>query len=726
VARLFVKLRVIVVAAWIGGAVLAGMKLPAIGSSGGGSLAALVPKNAAALRAEQLSARRFGFPLLSRTVVVVRNSHGLSTRRQRQLVWLAERLTPGRIPGFGGIAAAIPIVNTLGSLPFSREHGTTALLYLYFRSSVATGARARLAQRLSDTQIGHRPHEFEGVTGVAPARLARTRIINDRLAWVELATIVLIAVALAIRFRAVGAPLVTVATIGVAYELADRLVAAFGRLAGVDVPAEIQPLLIVLVFGIATDYAVFFLSRGRALLADGQDRRVAAADAVRRTVPIVAVAGITVAAGTAALLAARLNFLSAFGPGLAIAVTVAMIVAVSFTPALLAMGGRHLFWPRLTAGSDHSDRPRASRMSVRVVQFAVGHPIIAAVLAAAMVGGAASGLPRIALGNDIVNGLPASSGPRRAYAEAAKGFTPGVLAPTVVVVTGSDIGYRRRALDRLQASLQVQPGVAQVLGPVQQQLTRRYGLVFAPSGGAARYVLFLDHSPLDARAIAQMQTLQSALPGLLARAGLRDAAAMVAGDTALSGETLDATISDLERVIPAVLAVIFVVLAIFLRALVAPLYLVATSALATLAALGLTVYVMQMLIGYGQLIWYLVAVVGVLLISLGSDYNVFLVGRVWQEGQKRPLRDAIAVGGSRAARPITTAALVLALSFALLVLVPVRGFREIACAMTFGLLIDAFVIRTVLVPALLALVGPASAWPGHAIKGARASRSRHG
>jgi hypothetical protein len=165
------KLRVIVVVAWIAGAVVAGVKLPSIGSNGGGSLAALVPKSAAALRAEQVSARRFGFPLLSRTIVVVRNPRGRRARRQRQLVWLAERLTPGRLAGFGGIAAAIPILNTLGTLPFSREHGTTALLYLYFGPSLDAGARTRLAQRLIDTEIGHRPHEFEGVTGVTPVRL---------------------------------------------------------------------------------------------------------------------------------------------------------------------------------------------------------------------------------------------------------------------------------------------------------------------------------------------------------------------------------------------------------------------------------------------------------------------------------------------------------------------------------------------------------------------------
>lgn len=259
-ARLFVKLRVIVVVAWIAGAVVAAIKLPAIGASGGGSLGSLVPKNAPALLAEQESAQRFGFPLLSRTIVVVRNPHGLSARRQGQLAGLAERLTLGRIDGFSGIAAAIPILNTLGAPPFSREHGTTGLLYLYFRPRLGSSARARLAQRLVDVEVGHRRGEFDGVTGVTPARVARMHLINDRLLWVELATIALIAVALAIHFRAIGAAVVAIAAIFVAYEVADRVVAAVGRLAGTSVPAEIQPVLVVLVFGIVTDYSVFFLS----------------------------------------------------------------------------------------------------------------------------------------------------------------------------------------------------------------------------------------------------------------------------------------------------------------------------------------------------------------------------------------------------------------------------------------------------------------------------------
>jgi len=107
----------------------------------------------------------------------------------------------------------------------------------------------------------------------------------------------------------------------------------------------------------------------------------------------------------------------------------------------------------------------------------------------------------------------------------------------------------------------------------------------------------------------------------------------------------------------------------------------------------------------------------VLLIALGSDYNVFLAGRIWDEARGRSLKSAVASAGAHAAGPIAVAGLVLALSFALLALVPIRSFREIAFTMSIGLLIDAFLVRTLLVPALVTLVGERSAWPGRRVAG---------
>jgi RND superfamily putative drug exporter len=265
---------------------------------------------------------------------------------------------------------------------------------------------------------------------------------------------------------------------------------------------------------------------------------------------------------------------------------------------------------------------------------------------------------------------------------------------------------------RFQTTLSREPDVSLVLGPGLQPLTRRFGVAVSSTGDAARYLLFLGSDPLGARAISEVRTLDARLPGMARRAGLPQAHTSVAGDTALAADTVDTIVLDIGRVTPVVLALIFLVIAVYLRALVAPVYLVLTCVVAVLASLGLTVYMMQTLGHYGEISYYALFPVAVLLVSLGSDYNVFLVGRIWQEGRHRPLRDAVESAGARAARPIATAGLVLAASFALLAIVPLRPFREIAFAMATGLLIDTVIVRTVLVPALLALVGPRSAWPG--------------
>jgi RND superfamily putative drug exporter len=734
-AVVFIALRLPWVALWIAGAVFAALALPALSGSAATSFTDLVPPHAPALRAERISSQEFGFPLLSETLVVVRDPHGLPPGRVADLGRLAAQLSAHQLPGFSSIRGAIPLVNGLGGPAFSPEHGTTAVLYLFFAPSAGPSVQARTAARLVRTQLGHQRGEFVGYTGPAPAERAQSQYIYNLLSWISLATLLLVAVAIAVHFRAPGAALLAVGAVAIAYVLSNRAVAQFGRLGGVSIPAEAQPVLVVLVFGIVTDYSIFFMSRARGLLSQGVTPRRMGVTLMREIVPIIAVAGITVAAGTLTLVVASIGYLRAFGPGLAIAVLVAMVVAALFVPAALAVGGRWIFWPRMSAvpapAATEEGRPGSEvgrpgsevgrpppqmprrRLSVRL---AVGHPVLSILVVAVLIGAAASGLARLAIGNSLVRDLPGSSEVLRAYDQAGRGFSQGVLSPGELVVTGPNVVGQQAALSRLQPLIGAQADMAQVFGPRQVPLQHRLGFAAAPSGNAVRYVFFLRSDPLGATAISAVQTLRDRLPGLLGRAGLTHVAATVAGDTALSADIVNGTIDSLKRVIPAVLLAVFLVVALFLRALVAPLYLVLTSLLGVVASLGLTVYVLQVLLGYGQIDYYVLFTVGVMLISLGSDYNVFLVGRIWQEGRRRRFSEAIEIGGSRAARSITTAGFVLAISFALLAIVPLRPFREIAFGMATGLLIDAFVVRTILVPALLSLVGPRSAWPGRALR----------
>lgn len=716
-ARLFVALRYPVILAWVGVAIWMGLALPALSGTNITSFSSLVPPHSAALRAEAISTQQFGFPLLSETLIVVRNPHGLPAARQAELVSLAGRLSSGQQPGYSKIAGAIPLVNSIGGPKFSPEHGTTMLLYLLFRPNIGPEAQGATAAQLIRTEVGHQPGEYEGYTGAAPAERAQTAQITSLLGWVEIATIVLVFLAIAIHFRAPGTALLAVATVGISFIITNRTIAQFGHATGITIPAAVQPVLVVLIFGIVTDYSIFFMSRARVLLSQGVDRRKMGVTLMREIAPIVLVAGTTVAIGVAALEVATMGFLRAFGPGLAISVVIAMLVASTFVPATLAVGGRRLFWPRrlpdVPVEAPESERVTRRRLTLRL---AVRHPVLSTIVVLVLIAAAASGLARLAIGNALVRDLPANAPVQQAYNQASRGFSQGVLAPGEIVVSGPSIASQSGALDRLQPLIARQPGIAQVFGPGQVPVARRLGFAVSSSGQAARYLFFLRSDPLGATGISAVETLRDRLPGLLRQAGFTRASALVGGDSAISADIVDGTVTSLERVVPTVLLVVFVVIALYLRALVAPLYLVATSLLGVGASLGLTAWVLQDLLGYGQIAYYVLFTVGVMLISLGSDYNVFLVGRIWQEARRRWLGEAIEVAGSRAARPITTAGFVLALSFALLAIVPLRPFREIAFGMAVGLLIDAFVVRTLLVPALMSLVGARSAWPGHALR----------
>jgi RND superfamily putative drug exporter len=720
-ARVIARFRWLIIIGWIAGAVAATTQLPSIEDAQTGALGELVPENADALQAEIRAAELFRFPLLSRTVVVQRDPGGLSAAAQARVVRNAADLSLHRLPGVEGIAGALPVLNTLGRPPFAREHATTALTYLFFAKDVGRRERQELARTFVDRYVDRPDDGLVGITGAVPARSAQVSAIEGALPIVELATLLLVAVVVGVHFRAIGAPLLTLAAVALAYLISIRVMAWAGLRFGVSVPSEVEPVIVVLLFGVITDYCVFLLSRFRSVLATDRSGPAAAIATTAGLLPTILVAGLTVIVASSALVVAQLSFFKAFGPGMAMAVLVGLLVAVTFVPAVLAIAGNALFWPSRpgrdvarAVAREESANPAGERpVRSRAVRIAVRHPVLVVTVCVALLLGASSGLVGLGVGNPLIRGLPAGSEPRTAYAAAARGFAPGILSPTVVLVEAPGITGRRAALARLQGLLAAQPGIAQVVGPAEQPASQPLGLALSRTGGAARFFVVLDSDPLGSRAVRAMRGLRARMPALLRRAGLGDARAEFAGDTALVAETAAKTSDDLARIAPVALVAVVAILALFLRALVAPLYLVGASVLALSASLGATAWILDRGLGHSGISYYVPFAAAVLLVALGSDYNVFLVGRVWQEAARRPLGEAVEVGASRAARPITIAGLVLALSFALLAIVPLRPFRELALAMTGGLLIDAFLVRTVFVPALITLVGRRSGWPGH-------------
>ena len=325
--------------------------------------------------------------------------------------------------------------------------------------------------------------------------------------------------------------------------------------------------------------------------------------------------------------------------------------------ACCAVLGRWTFWPVPPDPGPAGGQPVPLSRPVRPGRFlhAVGRRPLAALVTAVVAGTPRGrGAPaQRAAGGGVAGGRAARRRPGARAADAAAAGGPGILAPTALVVSTPGIADDR-AVGRAGAALDAQPEVAGVLGPRDQPLPLPLGLFLAPDGGAARYLLILDSDPLAAEAIDGLRALQRRMPTLLTSVGLAEAETSWTGDTALGLSLVDGARQDLVRVAVAVVIVDLVLLMVFLRALVAPLYLLATSVLAVGAALGIDHVGVPGPAGRDGIIFYVPFAAAVLLVSLGSDYNIFSVGYIGRRpGGRRSLADALAVAVPRSTRRST-------------------------------------------------------------------------
>ncbi len=702
-----VRLRWPIVLFWAAVAVVSVVWLPPLPETDG--VKGFASETNPAVQVEQRSFELFGFPLSARTSIVQRDPDGLSVYAQAESVLRAAALSRGEYDT--PLLGALPVPNTFAAFPGSRERGTTVVTYVFADPETSFGAQRRAAERFARAQLTDADDAYVGVTGSVPARNAQYHVIHDSLHVVELATVLAVALLLALTFRSVVAPLVALTTVGVAVTVTLGAAGLAGRLLGIAVPPDLRPLIVALLLGVVTDYCILFLSGMRSRLQAGE-----AGSAARRasadSAPIVAVAGVTVAAGTGALLIARSPLFSGAGPTLGVTVLIGLVVSLTLVPALMSLLGSWTFWP---------SRPHAAPASAtaevrpgRVTRLVTERRTAAVAAACCLLALVVTALPVLSLrlGLGFIQSLPEDHPVARAAAQAQQGFAPGILSPTEVLLEGRGVGEDQAALARLGIALQDQPGVAGVLSPVDvPDLPVELDLLTTADGDAARFLLVYDTTPLGAVATQHLRELRAQMPALLDQAGISGAQVGFAGDTALSESLVDASLDDLLRITLTALAVNLLMLLLFLRALVAPLYLLACSVLALCAALGLTTLVFQGLLGHDGLTFYVPFTAAVLLVSLGSDYNIFAVGHIWQLAERLPLRDAMRVAIPQSTRAITAAGVALAASFGLLALVPLASFRELGFAMAVGILIDVFVVRALLVPSLLTLVGARSGWP---------------
>jgi len=450
--------------------------------------------------------------------------------------------------------------------------------------------------------------------------------------------------------------------------------------AGVTVNGQSSSILSVLVLGVGTDYALLLVARYREELRHHEDKHEAMALALRTAGPAIFASGMTVIAALLCLTLADVNGTSGLGPIGALGIAVAMLAMLTLLPAWLVIWDRGAFWPRVPRfGTEGTDETHGAwrRVGDRVARNPrrVWLGTIALLLVLSL--GLLNFDDGLTSGNSFRGDVEAVAGQKLL----AKGFPSGANAPTEVIVPDA------ARMEAVRAAVAKAPGVVEV------------GAVRLRDAEGVLLPVVLEPDPFSTEAFELIP-------------GIRDAAkraggpqTLVGGGTAIEYDVRAASARDNKVIVPIALAVVLLILIMLLRAVVAPLVLMGTVILSYAAALGVGAVVFDIVFGFPGSDPSLPLFAFIFLVALGIDYNIFLMARVREEARNHGTREGMLRGLAVTGAVITSAGIVLAGVFTVLGLLPLVFLTEIGFVVAFGVLLDTFVVRSVLVPALTLEIG---------------------
>ncbi|HEY8674117.1 MAG TPA: MMPL family transporter [Candidatus Dormibacteraeota bacterium] len=565
------------------------------------------------------------------------------------------------------------------------------------------------------------------LTGTIPAFVDQQSQSKSSMGDIQKFSLLFIIVLLLIAFRALLAPLVTLVPAALVLALASPVIAGATHL-GVQVSAITQFILIVLVLGAGTDYGLFLVFRTREELRRGLEPK----DAVRRAVATVGesitFSALIVIAALMSLIIAQFNFYQSLGPALAIGIALMLMAGLTLLPALLAIFGRAVFWPS-RARLVQDQRPNVYG---RIATVVVRRPLPIAIIGSILFGAIALGQIGTTTAGFADQSAPSGTDSSAGDTLISQHYGSANLNATEFLFKfASPIWSHANDLQTIQSMLQAGGGFATVGGPLTfsgQPLTPAQLVAVHDSGNAQATAALARFVSSDGRTVQYIavEPRGGALPisevpnvrVLATRTGssVIAAASGVFGIQAFAYDVDQLSSSDLWHIIPVVAILIAILLAIVMRSLVAPLYLVTSVLLSYLAALGLTALIFVHFGGQSGINFVLPFLMFVFLMALGSDYNVLVMTRIREESHHATTREAVRRAIAATGTTVTTAGLILGGTFAVLAFAGGSAsggsqIQQIGYGVAFGVVMDTFVVRTILVPAFVVLLGRRNWWP---------------
>ncbi|MFZ0040123.1 MAG: MMPL family transporter [Solirubrobacteraceae bacterium] len=740
--RFVVRFRWAVVGFWILVAIVTSATLPSLGSEVNDNNSAFLNKSAPSTKAANLAAPLLGSGAAGRVsqVTIIGTRSGQLTSADLAALQRVAGLASG-VPNVqsasllglsaDGRAAQVRVRVVLSANDISKDKTTVdALQSTFSRANPPPGLQLHLAGQVATL-----------VANQQSSNRAGNKVQGFSFLFVILLLLVV--------FRSIPAAIVTLLPSGLALAISTRLIGALGA-GGLQVSSITQVLLIVLLIGAGTDYGLFLVFRVREELRDGREPHEAVQRALVRVGESITGSAGTVIVALLTLLLASFGLYHDLGIPLAVGVAVMLCLGLTLLPALLAILGRRAFWPsKIEPGTQREGvwGHVAGRLVTHpAATLAIGVLVFLALAAGALgfKSGGFGGATSAPKGSDAAAGNAAlaqhfpqtSNNPANlvvAYArpvwnESARlataesslrrsgAFTQlaGPLDPNGVRLTPAQLSTLHAELGPPQRLALSKPGGLKLSADVYNAYRSTAQFVSA-DGRTVQFEASLAAGAQDSTAAMNATPkIRSVVDEAATRSGA--VANGVAGEAAAVYDINSTADHDLKVVIPVAIIAIGLLLALVLRSAVAPVYLIVSVALSYLAALGVATIAFIYIGGEGGISFILPFLMFIFLLALGEDYNILVMTRIREEARELPLRDAVVKAISRTGSTVTSAGIILGGTFAVFAIVGGGGsggsqLRAIGFGLAAGILMDTFLVRTLLVPSTVILLGRWNWWP---------------
>lgn len=476
----------------------------------------------------------------------------------------------------------------------------------------------------------------------------------------------------------------------------------------IELNGQSQGILSILVIGAATDYSLLLVSRYREAFEQTQDKWQAMKLGLKGSFEPILASAVTVIVALLCLLFSDLNSNRSLGPIAATGIAFSLIATLTFLPALLIVFGKAAFWPSKikkqavrTAVAIKTGKEELTGIWKKAAHLIAARPRQVWIVIVLVLSLCSLGLLQLkADGVSQTDLVLTQSNSAEGQKAISRHYDAGVAAPTLVATP-------KESLEDTVSVLRANESVASI--NVYSDRGQSSDLSNAKIlDGKVLLSVTLTEDPYSLEAEEVVTALRSELAKV--------DGALVGGTTAIALDTSETAVHDLYKIVPLILLMIFIILAILLRSLLAPLLLIGTVVLSFAATMGISALVFNNVFGFPGADATVPLFGFVFLVALGVDYNIFLITRTREEAKKLGTRAAVLHSLGKTGGVITSAGIVLAATFAALGIIPILFLAQLAFIVAFGVLLDTFIVRSLLVPALFYDIGSKVWWPSKKIK----------